>query len=93
VPYPLNEELVLWRAKEIAYLWKESQKGDGVERGSGADWKFLAESAHDEYMRRLKTVKLIDVGMGDLYWSKFNRTANQQNGYETSIGTLNVGTF
>jgi hypothetical protein len=42
---------------------------------------------------RLKTVKLIDVGLGDLYWSKFNRTAGTTDGYETTLGTLNVGTF
>lgn len=93
VPYPFNEELVKWRTKEIAYLWKESQKGDGMERGSGADWRFLAEAAHAQYGSRLKTVKLLDAGLGDLYWTKFNRTALTQDGYETMIGTLNVGTF
>ena len=93
VLYPLNEELVLWRSKELGYLWKESQKGDGLLRGSGADWRFLAQEANMQYARRLKTVKLIDVGLGDLYWTKFNRTAVGSDGYETMIGTLNVGTF
>ncbi len=93
VPYPLNEELVKWRAKEMGYLWKESQKGDNLERGSGADWRFLAQEAHAQYMSRLKTVKLLDGGLGDLYWTKFNRTPLTNDGYETMIGTLNVGTF
>lgn len=93
VPYPLNEELVKWRAKEIAFLWKESQKGDGVQRGSGADWKFLAQEANAQYEKRLKTVKQLDNGLGDLYWSKFNRSATTNDGYETMVGTLNVGTF
>jgi hypothetical protein len=93
VPYPLNEELLKWRAKEVAFMWKESQKGDGMERGSGADWRFLAQAANAQYGMRLKTVKLLDAGLGDLYWSKFNRTSISQDGYETMIGTLNVGTF
>jgi hypothetical protein len=93
VPYPLNDELVTWRAKEVGYLWKESQKGDGMQRGTGADWRFLSQDAHEQYAMRLKTVKLIDVGLGDLYWSKFNRTAGTTDGYETTLGTLNVGTF
>lgn len=93
VQYPLNEELVMWRAKEVAFLWKEAQKGDGMERGSGADWRFLAQESNAQYMRRLKTVKLLDAGLGDLYWTKFNRTALSQDGYETMVGTLNVGTF
>jgi hypothetical protein len=93
VPYPLNEELVMWRTKEMAYLWKASQIGDGLDRGSGADWRFLAQEAHAQYGMRLKTVKLLDVGLGDLYWTKFRQTAVSQDGYETMIGTLNVGTF
>src|ERR1700692_1763400 len=93
VPYPLNEELVLWRGKEIGYMWKESQKDDGMERGSGADWRFLAQEARGEYVLGLKLAKLLDSNLGDLYWTKFRQTAVAQDGYETMIGTLNVGTF
>jgi hypothetical protein len=94
VPYPLNEELVMWRAKSMAYLWKFSQMSDGMERGSGADWKYLSESAMANYKLRLKSVKLLDAGLGDLYWTKVERGvggANWSDGYETTIGTLNVG--
>ena len=34
LPYPLTEELVKERAYEMVALWKESQKGDEMERGS-----------------------------------------------------------
>ena len=44
VPYPLNDEIVKWRALEVLYQWKESQKGDDMERGSGANWQFLAKA-------------------------------------------------
>ena len=93
VPYPLNEEMVLWRAKEQAYLYKESQKGENLQRGSGADWRFLTQDARAQYNSRLKTVKLLDAGLGDLYWAKFISTPISRDGYETMIGTLNVGTF
>lgn len=93
VPYPLTEELVTWRAKEVAYIFKESQKGDGMQRGEGANWQFLAEYAEAQYTKRLKDAKLIDVNLGDLFWSKFERSATTTDGYETIIGTLNVGTF
>lgn len=93
VLYPLTEELVMWRAKEVAYLWKESQKGDGMQRGSGADWRFLAGAAHEQYALRLKDAKLLNANLGDLYWAKFNRTPLANDGYETMIGTLNVGTY
>lgn len=91
VPWPLNEELVKLRAKEEGFLWKESQKGDGLDRGSGADWRFLAQEKHEAYGERLKTVKLLDAGLGDLYWTKFNRIPLTSDGYQTVIGTLNIG--
>lgn len=93
LPYPLSEELIMWRAKETGYLWKESQLGEDLQRGSGADWRFLSQAANAEYQKSLKLAKLLDVGLGDLYWSKFERRPRQQNGYETILGTLNVGTF
>lgn len=93
VPYPLSEELVMWRAKQVAYQWKEAQLGDGVQRGSGADWRFLMQAANPEYMRLLKMAKLVDVELGDLYWNKFERRPTASAGYETTIGTLNVGTW
>jgi hypothetical protein len=93
VPAPLNEELVMWRTKEVAYLWKEAQKGDGLERGSGADWRFLAQEAHAQYARCLKLASLVDKNRVDLYWSKFDRELGGNDGYETSMGTLNVGSW
>lgn len=93
VPYPLNSETLLWLARDKAYLWKESQKGDGLQRGSGADWRFLSQDAFKKYKLRLKECSLLDVGLGDLYWSKFNQTMVWNDGYETTIGTLNVGNW
>ena len=94
VPYPLTEEVVLWRAKECAYLWKESQKGEDMQRGSGADWRFLAQAASDEYKQVLKPVKDRDRDLVELYWMKY-RPDMYNNGepYATVNGQLNVGRF
>lgn len=85
VPMPLTEELVMWRAKEQGYVWKESQKGEGVERGSGANWQFLAGDANAQYKLLLKAVKDTDRDlMPELY---FNRVDPVSAGY----GQMNVG--
>jgi hypothetical protein len=95
VPYPFTEEMVLWQAKEAAYLFKAAQKGEDMDRGSGADWRFLAGGAVEKYKACLKTVKDKDRDlMPDLY---FNRLINSyqlsEDGYSTETGQLNVGRF
>lgn len=92
-PYPIGEEMVLWRAKEMGFLWKESQRGDGMERGSGADWRFLTQEAHEQYVFRLKEAKLIDVELGDLYFERFERTAHYDDNYVSPYAQMNVGTL
>jgi len=94
LPWPLNEELVAWRAKEVAYLWKEAQKGDGMQKGSGADWRFLAQAANAEYRDKLKEVKRLDRDLMELYFNRFVRDANPQSTGEpffSNAGTLSVG--
>ncbi len=69
-PYPLNDETIKWRAQEVLSLWKESQKGDNMERGSGANWQFLAKAAHDEYKDYLRQCRLMDRNLVDLYFTR-----------------------
>jgi hypothetical protein len=61
------------RAYEMMYLWKESQKGDEMERGSGANWQFLAQAMRAEYTDRLKTIRVMDKSLVDLYFTKMRR--------------------
>lgn len=94
VPDPLTEELVMWRAKEVASLWKEGQKGDGVQRGAGADWQFLAKAAQAEYKRELKIISDRDRDLVNFYFKRYLRDAaiNQWGEpYATIYGGLNVG--
>lgn len=92
VPYPFSEEMVLWRAKETAYLWKEAQRGEEIQRGSGADWKFLAEAAGEEYKKTAKPIKDKDQGLVELYFSRWNpEFENYGEPYMNQVGGLNVG--
>lgn len=94
VPYPLTDDLVQWRAVEYACLWKERQKGEDVARGSGADFKFGAQAAHDEYMSRLKKIRITDRSLCDLYFNRIKpRLDTQTQPYATYTGLLNVGRF
>ena len=92
VPFPLTEELVKLRAYEMLYLWKESQKGDEMERGSGANWQFLTQAARAEYANRLKQITNMDRHLVDLYFTKMQRLPSAfGEPYATVEGQLNVG--
>lgn len=94
VPPPLTEEAVMWRAREVSYLWKEAHKGEDMKRGSGADWRFLAQAASKEYQDAIKNVKDRDRDLVDLYFNKYRRYMTIQDSGEpfaTITGGLNVG--
>lgn len=94
VPYPLTEELVMWRAKEVAYLWKESQKGEGIQRGAGADWRFLSERADTEYKKALKIISDRDRDMVMAYFTRLYPGAEMGffgEPFATINSQLNVG--
>jgi len=95
LPYPISEELVKERALEQISLWKESQKGDEMERGSGANWQFLAKAHHEEYKDLLRQVRIMDRHLMELYFTRAQQTPSPgyQDGFATQTGQLNVGTF
>ena len=80
------------RSYEMLYLWKESQKGDEMERGAGADWQFLVQDSRAEYSDRLKTTKNMDRNLVNLYFTKMQRFPSAfGEPYSTVAGQLNVG--
>jgi hypothetical protein len=91
VPPPLTEELLKFRAYEVISLWKESQKGDEMERGSGANWQFLAKYYHDEYLYCLKRIRVADRNIADLYFQKMNRNPINSEPFASVTGQLSVG--
>jgi hypothetical protein len=85
---------VKWRAYESLYIWKESQKGDDMERGSGANWQFLAKVAREEYENRLKKLRIMDRQLSDLYFTKARMNAPYNgDAYMNTNNTANVGSF
>jgi hypothetical protein len=94
VPYPLTEELVLWKAKASAFLYKEAQKGEDVARGSGADYKFLSGAAEAQFKGKLKPIKDHDRDLVELYWTKYRLDPyNEGEPYANINGGLNIGTM
>jgi hypothetical protein len=92
LPKPLTEDMLKWRTREALYLWKEAQKGEQVQRGSGADWKFLAQSAAAEYKAARNRIGKVDVALVDLFFTRFQRMpAERQAPFATVNFQLNVG--
>jgi len=93
VPDPLTEELLMWRAKEVLYQYCEAQKGQDVQRGAGANWQFLAESAAKEYKECLKYIKSIDANLHRDFLTRKKRLSQASyEGYSTErLGQLNIG--
>lgn len=94
VPYPLTEELVKFRAYQEIALWKESQKGDDMERGSGANWQFLWKAHQEEYKDDLRQIRIMDRHLVELYFQKarINLPYGGEPFMNTS-NTANVGYF
>jgi hypothetical protein len=92
VPYPLTDEIVKLRATEMLSLWKEMQKGDEMERGSGTDWKFAMQAARAEYDNRLKKIRLRDRDLVELFFTKMRRSpVNDGQPYGEMGNRANVG--
>jgi hypothetical protein len=95
VPYPISEELVSCRTREVLYLYKEAQKGEEMQRGSGADWKFLAQAAQKEYYSRLKQIRAKDCNLHRDFLTHSRsglRNQSASDGYSTEqLGLLNIG--
>jgi hypothetical protein len=95
VPYPLTDELLKFRTYQEISLWKESQKGDEMERGSGANWQFLWKAHQEEYKDDLRQIRIMDRHLMELYFTRAQATPppGYQDGYATLTGQVNLGTF
>lgn len=94
-PYPLSEELVEWRTREVLYQFKEAQKDKTEARGSGANWILLAQMAKKEYDAVLDKIIAIDLNLnGEAITSTTNRSRGLSGRpFANSRGNLNVGGY
>jgi hypothetical protein len=93
VPYPLTEELVMHRAKEVLYLFKEAQKGEDMQRGSGANWLLLAQAAKSEYDDILDKIRAIDANLHNDFLTHVERYFGDGEAYSNRLGGLNIGGY
>lgn len=92
LPAPLTEDMLKSKTRVSLYLFKMSQKGETLQRGSGADWQFLAQAAEAEYKAARDRIGKRDVAIIDLYFERFVRNAVGRNGpFATVLGQLNIG--
>ncbi len=92
VPYPLTEEPVVWRAKEVAGMFKEANKGEDMQRGQGADWKFFIQEAQEQFKGTMKPVKDRDSDLVNLYLDKWRPDFyDAGEPFATVNGGLNIG--
>jgi len=92
VPAPLTEDMLKWRCREALYLFKEAQKGETVQRGSGANWQFLAEAAAAEYKAARNRIGKRDVALVDLFFNRFRPNLAERGApFATIDGRLNIG--
>ena len=86
-PYPITEEMLTWRAKEMICQFKEAQKDRATPRGSGANWIMLAQMAKAEYQELFDKALAIDLNLDneDMNYAQPNRNSRRD------IATMNKG--
>lgn len=93
LPFPLTEDMILYRARVIAYEWKAAQVGEDAKRGSGANWQFLMQQAEAQYDKRMAEQRKLDRDRGDPFVEKIRREQLSSDGFASIGGYLNVGRF
>jgi hypothetical protein len=94
VPYPLTEELVEWKAKEILYQFKAAM-AEEKSKGAGAGWLTLAGMAQKEYQERFGFILPVDVNLrsDNIDRLETSNEYGQNRAYSNNLGGLNVGGY
>jgi hypothetical protein len=103
VPFPLTEELISHRAKELLYLYKEGNKEKDKElsRGSGSNWQFLAQFERVEWGGKdgngglLQQVRSVDANLHNNFQTRVSGKYSGRSGepFSNRLGDLNVGGY
>ena len=94
VPYPLTEELVEWKAKEILLQYKAAQAEEKA-KGGGAGWLLMAGMAKKEYDERFEYILPVDINLrGDNIDHVENDDDNWAGRpFSNNLGGLNIGGY
>lgn len=76
VPPPMTEHCVKTLARVKAYEYAEANKTAANPRGAGADYRFLMQSALEEYSAQIKEIRSIDRDIYDAFYAVMNRFTN-----------------
>jgi hypothetical protein len=96
IPYPINEEMIEWRAKDLLYEFKEAQKDREAPRGSGANWMLLSQMAQKQYKFVLDQAIDIDLNLDGESVTVVHRNRRRYpdgSAYATMNGGLNLGGY
>lgn len=91
VPYPITEEAVEWRAKELLYAFKEAQRDEKEARGTGPNWQFLIQLAEAEYKSVIHDLHSIDLNLHNNAITRVQRECESSEPFANRLGQLNIG--
>jgi len=94
VPYPLTEELVEWKAKEVLYIYKAAQ-AEEKSKGAGAGWLVLAGMAKREYDERFSFILPVDINLRGDNIDRIGNDGDWWSGrpFSNDLGGVNVGGY
>jgi hypothetical protein len=92
LPLQVGEDLVLMKAREMAYEWAEANKGMQP-RLIGPDWRFLLGTVQAAYKKLLVKYRMVDKDFIDNWYTshKLNPAAVGRGYYNTMSGYAGVG--
>jgi hypothetical protein len=67
LPYPIDENVVIQKALTWAYRDAESRKDIMAAKGAGGNYMALKKSSEDDFLTRLKTLRLMDRDAVDAF--------------------------
>jgi hypothetical protein len=93
LPYPITEELVLFKARTYAYEWAEARKDIMAAKGSGANYAMLMKQAEAEFRVRIRSLRLEDRDQVDAYMITLNAAKCRLRDpyYNSQTGRSNMG--
>lgn len=73
VPYPITEHVVKAKARVKAYEWAGMNVNPSNPRGNGADHRYWAGFAENEFQQQIKAIRLLDRDRVDMWKSQMSR--------------------